>query len=66
MSRLDQLWAGWRHAYVSALGDGIQPEVPGTTVPEGSTLFEAIEQSGLEDSETFILHRGGTLSLIHI
>ena len=29
-------------------------------MPEGSTLFEVIEQSGLEDSETFILHRGGT------
>ena len=45
---------------MSALGDGIQPEVPGTTVPEGSTLFEAIEQSGLDDSETFIIHRGPT------
>ncbi|HBM57014.1 MAG TPA: HIT family hydrolase, partial [Acidimicrobiaceae bacterium] len=24
------------------------------------TLFEAIEQSGLDDSETFIVHRGET------
>ena len=29
-------------------------------VPAGSTLFEAIEQSGLDDSETFIVHRGET------
>ena len=29
-------------------------------VPDGSTLFEAIEQSGLDDSETFIVHRGET------
>ena len=29
-------------------------------VPDGSTIFEAIEQSGLDDSETFIVHRGET------
>ncbi|MCS5672882.1 MAG: HIT domain-containing protein [Acidimicrobiales bacterium] len=29
-------------------------------MPDGSTLFEAIEQSGLDDSETFIVHRGET------
>ena len=29
-------------------------------VSDGSTLFEAIEQSGLDDSETFIVHRGET------
>ena len=29
-------------------------------VPDGSPLFEAIEQSGLDDSETFIVHRGET------
>ena len=29
-------------------------------VPDGLTLFEAIEQSSLDDSETFIVHRGET------
>ena len=29
-------------------------------VPDGSTLLEAIEQSGLDESETFIGHRGET------
>ena len=29
-------------------------------VSDGATLFEAIEQSGLDDSETFIVHRGET------
>ena len=29
-------------------------------MPDGSTLFEAIEQSDLDDSETFIVHRGET------
>ncbi len=45
---------------MSALGDGTGPQAPGATVPEGSTLFEAIEQSGLDDSETFVVHRGAT------
>ena len=45
---------------MASLGDGTGPEAPGTTVPEGSSLFEAIEQSGLDDSETFIIHRGPT------
>ena len=35
--------------------DGVEGGVQG-----GSTLFEAIEQSGLDDSETFIVHRGET------
>lgn len=45
---------------MAALGDGVGPGAPGTAVPDGSTLFEAIEQSGLDDSETFIVHRGAT------
>ena len=35
--------------------DGVEGGVQG-----GLTLFEAIEQSGLDDSETFIVHRGET------
>jgi ATP adenylyltransferase len=51
MNRLDQLWAGWRLGYITNDDARRSPE-------PGLSLFESIEQSGLDDSETFIVHRG--------
>lgn len=50
---LDLLWAGWRSAYVSG-GAADDPRIA-----EGDgTIFERILQSGLPDSETYVLWRG--------
>tara|TARA_B100001123_G_scaffold246043_2_gene274976 strand:+ start:5568 stop:6095 length:528 start_codon:yes stop_codon:yes gene_type:complete len=59
VSRLEQLWAGWRQAYLEGTGeDGRLTDA--LEVPEGGSLFSAIEQSGLPDDESFVLHRGET------
>ena len=57
MSSLEHLWAGWRLSYVEGLGadDG-----PPLSELEGRSLFEAIEQGGLPDEESFVVHRGPT------
>ena len=52
---LDRLWAGWRAPYLS---DG--DDQRSVDVVEGLTLFESIEQSGLGDDRTFVVHRGPT------
>jgi ATP adenylyltransferase len=52
---LDRLWAGWRIPYVES------DDTPSPQVPErdrSKSLFEAIEQSGLPDDETYVLRRG--------
>jgi ATP adenylyltransferase len=49
---VDQLWAGWRLAYIEA-SDG-----PRIEVPPGMTLFEALLASERPDDETFIVWRG--------
>lgn len=54
MSRLDHLWAGWRQAYLA--GEQDQRELP--DIPEGGSIFSAIERSGLPDEETFVVARG--------
>ncbi len=51
MSGLDHLWAGWRMPYIA-------DEANRRPRAEGLSLFEGIEQSGLPDQETFIVHRG--------
>ncbi|MDQ1412074.1 MAG: adenylyltransferase, partial [Acidimicrobiaceae bacterium] len=50
---LDRLWAGWRRAFVTSVGDGVGP------APE--CVFCAILASGLPDDETHLLwrHPGG-------
>lgn len=48
-----RLWAGWRIPYIPANDD---ERAKGHL--EGLTLFEGIEQSGLDDSVTYILWRG--------
>lgn len=51
---LEQLWAGWRSAYV-ADESARRPD------PDGAgSLFEQILASDLPDDETFIVHRGRT------
>ena len=45
---------------MASLGGDAPLDVVESGVTDGSTLFEAIEQSGLDDSETFIVHRGET------
>lgn len=47
---LDRIWNGWRSQYVNESGG----RVPG---PEGS-VFTQLLNSGLDDEETHILHRG--------
>ena len=54
MSRLEQLWAGWRQAYLAGGSAGR----PSPEVPEGGSIFTAIEASGLPDHESFVVHRG--------
>ena len=51
--QMARLWAGWRIPYILA-NDDERSKGHG----EGLTLFEGIEQSGLDDSVTFILWRG--------
>ena len=47
---MDRMWAGWRSAYVAAVGNG-------ALVGEGS-LFCRILASGLPDEETHVVWRG--------
>ena len=50
---IDRLWAGWRIPYIEQHDD----QRTGPRSPALS-LFEAIEQSGLPDAETYVLWRG--------
>ena len=59
MSRLDHLWAGWRQAYLDGTGED-ERLADSLDIPEGGSLFSAVEQSGLPDGESFVLHRGST------
>lgn len=48
---LDILWSGWRAQYISSL--------PGSPAPgDGASVFRRILESGMEDEESFIIHRG--------
>jgi ATP adenylyltransferase len=56
---MDRLWAGWRSAYVAeAAGGGL-----GSSHADGS-IFTRILASGLEDAETYIVHRGTRVFVI--
>ena len=56
MSNLEHLWAGWRQAYIK--GENNQQSL--IDIPEGISIFSAIERSGLPDEETLVIHRGET------
>lgn len=51
---LQQLWNGWRNAYVTG-------NAPDARVPDGEgSVFSRILTSGLSDEDTHIVHRGAT------
>ena len=50
---LERLWNGWRSAYV-------QGGVEETSQPGAGSVFTRILASGLDDTETNIVHRGAT------
>ena len=50
---IERLWAGWRIPYIEQ-----DDEQRSTSHVPGMSLFEAIEQSGLPDAETYVLWRG--------
>lgn len=60
MGRLDQLWAGWRSAYIDAVVSGDEAD----TVPGEGSLFERILGSGLSDEAAYIVHRGPVCSAL--
>ena len=65
MSGLDQLWAGWRLAYLESVVDGragLPSGTPADPPPGDGTLFERILALG--DREGFVVHRGATCSSV--
>ena len=52
---LDQLWNGWRAAYVTSGG-----EAGGVHRHDTTSIFSQILASGMPDDETLIVHRGVT------
>lgn len=57
MSGLDQIWAGWKLAnWPDRGGDGAAHVDPPPV--DGRSLFERIESSGYDDSETYVIWRG--------
>jgi ATP adenylyltransferase len=50
---LERLWSGWRSAYVLGLESDSVP-------PGDGSVFTRILASGLDDTETNIVHRGAT------
>ncbi|MDH3682482.1 MAG: HIT domain-containing protein [Acidimicrobiia bacterium] len=55
-SGLEHLFAGWRIGQPRGVGGDGRPHVD-PEIPDGLSLFEAIEQSGRPDEETYILRR---------
>jgi ATP adenylyltransferase len=56
---MDRLWAGWRSAYLAAAASGALDPAH----VEGS-IFTRILASGLDDAETYIVHRGERVFVI--
>lgn len=56
---LELLWNGWRATYVTS-ADAADLR----TTPDGSSIFTAILRSGLPDTDTHIVHRGGSTFVI--
>ncbi len=50
---LEQLWNGWRAAYVQSGG-----AIGGVGAEDGRSVFTRILESGLPDSETHVVFRG--------
>jgi ATP adenylyltransferase len=60
---LEQLWSGWRSAYVTGVVDA-RVEEPLRGEPDGRSIFERILQSGLPDDETYVVHRGASCAVV--
>lgn len=60
---LERLWNGWRASYVQSLDDDAGV-APGDADARGGSIFSAILESGLPDTETHIVHRGSTVFVI--
>jgi ATP adenylyltransferase len=56
---LDHLWAGWRHAYITAVS---APDDTSLDPDETGSLFERILR--LPDDEAFVVHRGPTCAVL--
>jgi ATP adenylyltransferase len=56
---LDHLWAGWRHAYITAVSE---PDDRSLEPDETGSLFERILRR--PDDEAFVVHRGPTCSVL--
>jgi ATP adenylyltransferase len=55
---LDRIWAGWKLAtFGSGVGADGRPHLDPPR-PDGLSLFEALERSGLPDDRTYIVWRG--------
>ncbi len=63
---MEYLWSGWRAANWPHLGGDGEPHADLGREP-GKSLFETIEQSGLPDSETYIVWRGAnTFAILNV
>jgi ATP adenylyltransferase len=65
---LEHLWSGWRSSYVSG-GPAPPPGAAGRATAQeedgpGGTLFERILHSGLDDDQTFVVHRGASCAAL--
>lgn len=56
---LDHLWAGWRHAYITAVSE---PDDTSLEPDHTGSLFERILRR--PDDEAFVVHRGPTCSVL--
>jgi ATP adenylyltransferase len=58
---LARLWAGWRAAYITRVS---ADDAELRKDAEGLSLFERILTTGLPDDESFVVHRGDTVSVL--
>jgi len=56
---MDHLWAGWRHAYITAVSE---PDDTSLDPDETGSLFERILRR--PDEEAFVVHRGAACSVL--
>lgn len=61
---LEQLWNGWRSAYVRGGEAGAGRGAPDTVGGAAGSVFTQILASGLDDVETHIVHRGSSVFAI--
>jgi len=63
---MERLWNGWRLAVEDGVGSDGMPHA-NVAREDGKSLFEAIEQSGRPDEETYIVWRGAdTFAILNV